>query len=84
MGRYRQGFRAYEIAFWIMEVFLLLLCSVPYLIPLGRPHVEISLDDLVGEHGRFLDIDGGNIHIKGQNPDLFSNMVLTFFRSHRD
>jgi 2-hydroxy-6-oxonona-2,4-dienedioate hydrolase len=69
MGRYWRGFRAFAIAFWIIEAFLFLVCVLPYLIPLGEPQAEISRDDLVGEHGRFLDIDGASIYVEEQNPE---------------
>ena len=46
-----------------------MLCVVPYLIPLGQTQPEVSLDDLVGEQGRFLHIDGLSIYIEEQNPE---------------
>ncbi len=69
MGRYWRGFRAFAIAFWTIEALLLLLCAVPYLIPLGQPQAETSPDDLIGEHGRFLDIDGASIYVEELNPE---------------
>ena len=54
---------------YVVLTLLFLLCAVPYLIPLGQPHSETSSDDLVGEHGRFLDIDGASIYVEEQNPE---------------
>ncbi len=41
---------------------------LPCLVPLGGTQAEISLDELVSEHGRFLDIDGVSIYVEEQNP----------------
>ena len=49
--------------------FLFIVCVVPYLIPLGEAQAEISPDELVGEHGQFLDIDGMSIYVEEQNPE---------------
>lgn len=54
---------------YIVLAFLFLLCALPYLIPLGQPQVEVSPDELVNEHGRFLDIDGMSIYVEEQNPE---------------
>jgi pimeloyl-ACP methyl ester carboxylesterase len=48
---------------------LILVCVVPYLIPLGETQAEVSPDDLISEHGRFLDIDGVRIYVEEQNPE---------------
>jgi pimeloyl-ACP methyl ester carboxylesterase len=69
MGKYWRRFRALVILYWIVLAFLFLLCALPYLVPLGEPQAEISPDDLVGEHGRFLDIDGASIYVEEQNPE---------------
>jgi len=84
MGTYWHGFRAFAIAFWVIEAFLFLICAVAYLIPVAQPQAEISPDDLAGKHGPFLDIDEASVYVEEQNPDLFNNMVLTFLRSHGD
>ena len=61
--------RALRILSYIVLALLFLLCALPYLVPLGEPQAEISPDDLVGEHGRFLDIDGASIYVEEQNPE---------------
>lgn len=61
--------RALRILSYIVLAFLFLLCALPYLIPLGEPQAEISPDDLVGEHARFLDIDGVSIYVEEHNPE---------------
>lgn len=55
---------------------LFLVCVVPYLIPLGETRAEISPDDLMGEHGRFLDIDGVRIYIEEQNPESMQATIV--------
>jgi pimeloyl-ACP methyl ester carboxylesterase len=49
--------------------FLFLVCILPYLTPLGETQAEIPLDELVGGHGRLLDIDGVSIYAEQQNPE---------------
>lgn len=49
--------------------FLFIVCFVPYLIPLGETQAEIPPEELVGEHGQFLDIDGMSIYVEEQNPE---------------
>jgi pimeloyl-ACP methyl ester carboxylesterase len=61
--------RALRILSYVVLALLFLLCAVPYLIPLGQPQSATSPDDLVGEHGRFLDIDGASIYVEEQNPE---------------
>ena len=61
--------RALRILSYAVLALLFLLCAVPYLIPLGQPDAKTSRDDLVGEHGRFLDIDGASIYVEEQNPE---------------
>ncbi len=46
-----------------------LFCAVPYLIPLGESQAGVSQEHLVGEHGRFLDVDGVRIYVEEQNPE---------------
>jgi pimeloyl-ACP methyl ester carboxylesterase len=48
---------------------LFVFCVLPYLIPLGQPQVGVSPDELVSEHGQFLDIDGVRIYVEEQNAD---------------
>jgi pimeloyl-ACP methyl ester carboxylesterase len=55
---------------------LFLVCVVPYLIPLGETRAEISPDDLMGEHGRFLDIDGVRIYVEEQNPESVQATIV--------
>jgi len=61
--------RALRILSYVVLALLFLLFALPYLIPLGQPQAQISLDELVGEHGRFLDIDGVSIYVEEQNPE---------------
>jgi len=61
--------RALRILSYIVLAFLFLVCVLPYLIPLGQPRAEISPDDLVGEYGRCLDIQGVSIYVEEQNPE---------------
>jgi pimeloyl-ACP methyl ester carboxylesterase len=68
MGKYWRRFRALVIVYWIVQV-LLLVCVLPYLIPLGQTQAEISPDELVSEHGRFLNIEGVSIYVEEQNPE---------------
>jgi hypothetical protein len=68
MGKYWRRFRALVIVYWIVQVFLL-VCVLPYLIPLGQTQAEISPDELVSEHGRFLNIEGVSIYVEEQNPE---------------
>jgi len=53
-----------------------LVCVVPYLIPLGQSQGEVSPEELVGEHGRFLDIDGLNIYVEEQNPESSRETIV--------
>lgn len=43
---------------------IILIIVVPYLIPLGKNQTEVSSDVLVTENGKFLDIDGMNMHVE--------------------
>jgi pimeloyl-ACP methyl ester carboxylesterase len=55
---------------------LFVFCVVPYVIPLGEPQVEMSPDELVSEHGQFLDIDGVRIYVEEQNADSAQATVV--------
>jgi len=55
---------------------LFLVCVVPYLIPPGETRAEISPNDLMGEHGRFLDIDGVRIYVEEQNPESMQATIV--------
>jgi len=61
--------RGLTIAASAILVLAFLVCAVPYLIPLGDSQAEVSPEDLVGEQGRFLDIDGVRIYVEEQNPE---------------
>jgi pimeloyl-ACP methyl ester carboxylesterase len=76
MGKYWRRFRALVILYWIVVAFLFFVCTLPYLIPLGRPQAEISPDELVSEHGRFLVVDGASIYIEEQNPESEQPAIL--------
>jgi len=67
MGRFWRRHRAFRILSYVLLSFIFLVCVLPYLIPLGETQSEVSLDDLVSEHGRFLDIDGVCIYVEEQN-----------------
>jgi pimeloyl-ACP methyl ester carboxylesterase len=54
---------------YVALALLFVVCVLPYLIPLGEPQLEISPDELVSQHGRFLDIDGMTIYVEEQNPE---------------
>jgi len=69
VGSFWRRHRALRITSYVILALVLVICVVPYLIPLGQPGAGISPDDLVGDHGRFLDIDGLPIYIEEQNPD---------------
>lgn len=62
--------RGLRILSYVILAFLFLVCILPYLIPLGETQTAISPDDLIGEHGRFLDIDGVRIYVEEQSPEL--------------
>ena len=61
--------RAFRRLSYTVLALLFVFCVLPYLIPLGGPQVDMSPDDLVSEHGRFLDIDGVRIYVEEQNAD---------------
>jgi len=61
--------RAFRILSYVILALLFLVCVIPYLIPLGEPRAEISPDELVNEHGRFLDIYGVRIYVEERNPE---------------
>ena len=69
MKKFWRRHRALRILSYAILTFLFLVCVVPYLIPLGETQAEISPDNLIGEHGRFLDIDGVSIYMEEQNPE---------------
>jgi pimeloyl-ACP methyl ester carboxylesterase len=68
--------RALRILSYVVLALLFLLCGLPYLIPLGQPQAEVSPDELVGEHGRFLDIDGASIYVEEQNPESRQTTIV--------
>jgi len=69
MGKFWRGHRALRILSYIILALVFLVCVLSYLIPLDEFKAEISPDELVTEHGRFLDIDGMRIYIEEQNPE---------------
>lgn len=76
MKNFWRRHRALAILSYIVIAFLFLVCVIPYLIPLGESQVEISPDDLIGNHGRFLDIDGVHIYIEEQNPESAKGTIV--------
>lgn len=68
MRSFRHGRHALRILSYIVLAFLVLTCILPYLIPLGEAEAERSPDELVSEHGRFLDVGGVHIYVEDQNP----------------
>jgi len=54
---------------YVILALAFVVCVLPYLIPLGEPQADISPDELVSEHGRFLDINGVSIYVEEQNPE---------------
>jgi len=68
--------RAFRRLSYAILALLFLVCVVPYLIPLGETWAEISPDDLMGEHGRFLDMDGVRIYVEEQNPESMQATIV--------
>jgi pimeloyl-ACP methyl ester carboxylesterase len=60
--------RGLRILSCVILALAFVVCVLPYLIPLGEPQADISPDELVSEHGRFLDINGVSIYVEEQNP----------------
>lgn len=56
--------------------FLILGLVVPYLIPLGKGHSGVPPDALVGENGRFLDIDGVSMYVEEENPESPAETIV--------
>jgi pimeloyl-ACP methyl ester carboxylesterase len=61
---------------YLILAFLFFVCVLPYLIPLGETQAEIPVDELVGEHGRFLDIDGVSIYVEERNPESTQETIV--------
>jgi len=76
MSNFWRRHRVLAILSYIVLAFLFLVCVVPYLIPLGQSQAEISPDDLISEHGRFLDIDGVDIYVEEQNPESAQGTIV--------
>jgi len=68
--------RALRILSYVVLAFLLLICVLPYLIPLGQPQADISPEELVSEHGRFLDIDGASVYVEERNPESAQTTIV--------
>ena len=60
--------RGLRILSYVVLALVFVICALPYLIPLGENQAEVSPDALIGEHGRFLDIDWVSIYLEEQNP----------------
>ena len=76
MKNFWRRHRALAILSYILVAFLFLVCVVPYLIPLGENQAEISPEDVIGDNGRFLDINGMHIYIKDQNPESIKKTIV--------
>jgi len=76
MRNFWRRHRRLAILAYTVLALLILVCVVPYLIPLGKSQAEISPDDLIGEHGRFLDIDGVSIYVEEQNPESTQGTIV--------
>ena len=61
--------RALRILSYLVLAFLVLVCLLPYLIPLGQTKAGISPGELVSDHGCFLNIDGVRVYVEVQNPE---------------
>jgi pimeloyl-ACP methyl ester carboxylesterase len=69
MRNFWRRHRGLRILSYVILAFLFLVCILPYLIPLGETQTAVSPDDLIVEHGRFLDIDGVRIYVEEQSPE---------------
>ena len=76
MKNFWRRHRALAILSYILVAFLFLVCVVSYLIPLGENQAEISPEDVIGDNGRFLDINGMHIYIKDQNPESIKKTIV--------
>lgn len=52
------------ISLAIVAAYVMLVSLIPYLVPLGRPDSETTVEDLVTADGRFLEIEGMRIYIE--------------------
>lgn len=69
MRNFWRRHRGLAIASSAILVLAFVICAVPYLVPLGESQAGVSPEDLVGEHGRLLDVDGVRIYVEEQNPE---------------
>jgi pimeloyl-ACP methyl ester carboxylesterase len=76
MRDFWRGHRGLAILVYTILGLAFLVCAVPYLIPLGESQAEVPPQDLVGEHGRFLHIDGVRIYIEELNPESTQATVV--------
>jgi pimeloyl-ACP methyl ester carboxylesterase len=76
MRNFWRRHRAVRILSYAVLAFLFLVCVLPYLIPLGDTQAEISPDELISEHGRFLDINGVRIYVEEQNPESAQSTIV--------
>jgi pimeloyl-ACP methyl ester carboxylesterase len=76
MRNFWRRHRRLAILAYTLLALLLLVCVVPYLIPLGETQTEVTPDDLISEHGRFLDIDEVSIYVEEQNPESAQGTIV--------
>jgi len=76
MSNFWHRHRAFRILSYVILTLLFLVCVLPYLIPLGETQAEISPDDLVNEHSRFIDIDTVRIYVEEQNLESTQSTVV--------
>jgi len=57
-------------------ILLVLVFVVPYLATLAQDKADMPPHDLIGEHGRFLDIDGAAIYVEERNPESSRQAIV--------
>lgn len=57
-------------------VLLLIVFVVPYLMAPGQNSIETHPHDLIGEYGRFVDIDGVAIYVEERNPESSRETIV--------
>jgi pimeloyl-ACP methyl ester carboxylesterase len=76
MGKYWRIFRGVAILFCVVAALFFLVFALPYLIPLGQTQAEMSPDELVREHGRFLTVDGVRLYVEEQNAESVGAAIV--------